>query len=97
MQVMFPTMTGDNERDRTRKRKAWLKSLAALMASQPASHQIILQQVYSPVLRAAQILAPWITSLTVTMDQNDDMGKVLKGAIKVGLCSLTWGAFPELL
>jgi hypothetical protein len=71
------------------KRAAWFPLLAALMTQQPASHQISMTVLWSAELPAAQVLAPWITKLHITMDRKDDIGKVLKASIEVGQCSLS--------
>jgi hypothetical protein len=94
MQVEIPWTKQRSESDGMRTRRAaWFESLAALMASQPASY--LNMNFSSAALPAAQALAPWITSLSVTVDPDEDIGKILKGAIKVGRQrSLTWGALP---
>jgi hypothetical protein len=82
MQVEVPIMMGGAERDRMRKRTTWIKSLAAFMASQPASHQIHLN-MFSTDLPATQALAPWITTLSIVLSQEEDIGQILKGIIEV--------------
>ncbi len=84
MQVSLSSSAwGDPSDEMRTKLKARLKSLATFMASQPASHQLNLS-IASAALPMAQALAPWVTSLIVSAYQMDDMGKVLKGVIKVG-------------
>jgi hypothetical protein len=97
IQVHIPSrFRGPSEEMRTR-REAWLESLAAFMASQPASSQINLAAIPSSGLRAAQVLAPWISSLSVNVNIEDDIGKILKGAIEVGQRSSTWRCPPCVL
>ncbi len=95
LQVLLSAkMWCDPSDEMRRKRAGWSESLAALMASQPASCQIHFFRIWSSVLPVAQTLSPWITGLNIAMAQEDDIGEILKGTIEVGQRSLTRCALP---
>jgi hypothetical protein len=63
--------------------RSWVTSLAAFLKRQPASQEVDLPGLACSSVSAALPLAPFITSLQVNVDIDDDMSRVLSSVCKV--------------